>query len=54
VHIDIAGGESIVAAKKAVMDKYGRADIFVNSAGFTRPILLSDLNALDNDFLIDY
>jgi 3-oxoacyl-[acyl-carrier protein] reductase len=49
LHIDLEAGESIIAGKKTVTDKFGRADILVNSAGFTRPIPHADLDALDDD-----
>lgn len=38
-------------AAAAIGEKYGRADILVNSAGFTRPIPHADLDALDDDFM---
>jgi 3-oxoacyl-[acyl-carrier protein] reductase len=49
LHIRLEAAETIIAAKNAVTEKYGRADILVNSAGFTRPIPHADLGALDND-----
>jgi 3-oxoacyl-[acyl-carrier protein] reductase len=35
----------------AVEDEFGRADILVNSAGFTRMVAHSDLEALDDDLI---
>jgi 3-oxoacyl-[acyl-carrier protein] reductase len=35
----------------AVQDEFGRADILVNSAGFTRMIAHPDLDALDDDLI---
>jgi 3-oxoacyl-[acyl-carrier protein] reductase len=35
----------------AVKDEFGRADILVNSAGFTRMVAHSDLEALDDDLI---
>ncbi|MDB5408247.1 MAG: short-chain dehydrogenase [Rhodospirillales bacterium] len=42
---------TVRAAAAAIGDRYGRADILVNSAGFTRPIPHADLDALDDDFM---
>jgi 3-oxoacyl-[acyl-carrier protein] reductase len=36
---------------QAVRDKFGRADILVNSAGFTRMVPHHDLEALDDDLI---
>jgi 3-oxoacyl-[acyl-carrier protein] reductase len=49
LHLKLEAGETVTAAKNAVAKKYGRADILVNSAGFTRPIPHADLDALDNE-----
>ncbi|MGH7029398.1 MAG: SDR family NAD(P)-dependent oxidoreductase, partial [Stellaceae bacterium] len=35
----------------AVKDQFGRADILVNSAGFTRMVAHHDLDALDDDLI---
>jgi 3-oxoacyl-[acyl-carrier protein] reductase len=43
---------SIAAAAKAIGDRFGRLDILVNSAGYTRPVPHADLDALD-DALFD-
>lgn len=43
---------SLVRLAADVAAAYGRADILVNSAGFTRPVPAADLDALD-DALID-
>ncbi|WP_066555883.1 SDR family NAD(P)-dependent oxidoreductase [Croceicoccus bisphenolivorans] len=43
---------SVVAAAKGVLEKHGRADILVNSAGTTRPVPHADLDGLD-DALLD-
>ncbi len=42
--------ETIAAALEMVRDTYGRADVLVNSAGYTRPIPHADLEALDDAF----
>ncbi len=43
---------TIAAVAKAVQARYGRLDVLVNSAGFTRPIPHRDLDTLD-DALFD-
>lgn len=43
---------SLVRVASEVAAAYGRADILVNSAGFTKPVPAADLDALD-DALID-
>lgn len=40
---------SIGALARALRARYGRLDILVNSAGFTRPIAHSELDALDDE-----
>ena len=52
VRIVLEDAGSIRAAVAAVQGAYGRADILVNSAGFTRPVPHGDLDALD-DALFD-
>lgn len=42
---------SVRSAAEAVMASHGRADVLVNSAGTTRPIPHSDLEALDDELL---
>jgi 3-oxoacyl-[acyl-carrier protein] reductase len=41
----------ILNVATAVQEKFGRADILVNSAGFTRMIAHADLDALDDDLI---
>ena len=48
----ITASDSLGALAGLVRDRYGRADILVNTAGFTQPVKHSDLNAL-TDELID-
>ena len=52
IHIVLEDSASIRAAAKAVGDAHGKADIVVNSAGFTKPVPHGDLDAL-SDELID-
>jgi 3-oxoacyl-[acyl-carrier protein] reductase len=42
---------SLVALAAAVEARYGRADILVNTAGFTQPIAHANLDALTDDFI---
>lgn len=52
IQIVLEDSATIRAAAKAVGDAHGRADIVVNSAGFTKPVPHGDLDAL-SDELID-
>jgi 3-oxoacyl-[acyl-carrier protein] reductase len=49
---DIADTATLIALREAIMARYGRLDILVNTAGFTKPVPHADLDALD-DKLID-
>ena len=49
---DVADTASIEALHAAVAARFGRLDVLVNTAGFTRPVPHHDLDALD-DALID-
>ena len=49
---DIANSSTLYALRDAVHTAYGRADILVNTAGFTKPIAHANLEAL-TDELID-
>ncbi|AMJ62974.1 SDR family NAD(P)-dependent oxidoreductase [Bosea sp. PAMC 26642] len=44
---------SLVALATEVRERFGRCDILVNSAGYTRPIPIADLDALTDDFIDD-
>src|SRR5690242_16980442 len=52
IHIVLEDSASIRAAAKTVDDAHHKADIVVNSAGFTKPVPHGDLDAL-SDELID-
>src|SRR6516225_9491053 len=45
------GAASVRMVAAAVEDGFGRTDILVNSAGFTRMVAHSDLEALDDDLI---
>jgi 3-oxoacyl-[acyl-carrier protein] reductase len=49
---DVAETATLTALRDAVLARYGRLDILVNAAGFTKPVPHADLDALD-DALID-
>ena len=48
---DVAETKTLIALKDEVSKRFGRCDILVNSAGFTRPIAHSDLDALDDELI---
>lgn len=49
---DVADTETLLALRDEIEKRYGRLDVLVNSAGFTKPVPHADLDALD-DALID-
>jgi 3-oxoacyl-[acyl-carrier protein] reductase len=49
---DVADTTTLLTLRDAVAGRYGRLDLLVNAAGFTRPVPHRDLEALD-DALID-
>jgi 3-oxoacyl-[acyl-carrier protein] reductase len=49
---DVADTATLIALRNKIVKQYGRLDILVNAAGFTKPVPHSDLEALD-DGLID-
>jgi 3-oxoacyl-[acyl-carrier protein] reductase len=48
----VAETATLIALRDAIVARYGRLDILVNAAGFTKPVPHADLDALD-DALID-
>jgi 3-oxoacyl-[acyl-carrier protein] reductase len=48
---DVADTKTLLAAREAISRAFGRLDILVNSAGFTKPIPHGDLDALDDEFI---
>jgi 3-oxoacyl-[acyl-carrier protein] reductase len=48
---DVADTKSLLALRDNIRERYGRLDILVNTAGFTKPIPHADLDALDDDFI---
>lgn len=51
VKLALEDSGTIDRAAQAVRDFYGRADILVNSAGFTRVVAAADLNALTDEIM---
>jgi len=50
--VDVANTNTLIKLRDGIASKYGRLDILVNTAGFTKPVPHADLEALD-DALID-
>jgi 3-oxoacyl-[acyl-carrier protein] reductase len=50
---DVANTATLIALRDAIEDRFGRLDVLVNAAGFTKPVPHSDLDAL-TDELIDH
>lgn len=50
---DVARTETLTALRDEVQRRYGRLDVLVNSAGYTKPIPIGDLDALTDDFIDD-
>ena len=51
MHLPLGDTGQIKKVAAAVRDEFGRADILVNSAGFTRMVAHHDLEALDDDLI---
>lgn len=51
MHLPLEDTAQIKRVAAAVKDEFGRADILVNSAGFTRMVAHRDLDALDDDLI---
>jgi 3-oxoacyl-[acyl-carrier protein] reductase len=48
---DVADTASLLALRDAIAAHYGRLDILVNTAGFTKPVPHGDLEALDDELI---
>jgi 3-oxoacyl-[acyl-carrier protein] reductase len=48
---DVADTSSLVALRDRVSERFGRLDILVNAAGFTKPVAHADLDALTDDLI---
>ncbi|KQW87869.1 hypothetical protein ASC94_25580 [Massilia sp. Root418] len=51
IDADLADSAALARAAAEVRERYGRADILVNSAGFTQPVPHADLDALTDDLI---
>ena len=51
MHLPLEDTAQIRQVAAAVREQYGRADVLVNSAGFTRMVAHHDLEALDDDLI---
>jgi 3-oxoacyl-[acyl-carrier protein] reductase len=51
MHLPLEDSARIKKVAAAVKEEFGRCDILVNSAGFTRMVAHSDLEALDDDLI---
>lgn len=51
VQIVLEDSKTIRATAATLRERYGRADILVNSAGFTRPVPAADLEALTDELM---
>ncbi|MDR6874686.1 3-oxoacyl-[acyl-carrier protein] reductase [Bosea sp. BE125] len=52
-HATVEDSATLVALAADVADTLGRCDILVNSAGYTKPIPIADLDALADEFIDD-
>jgi 3-oxoacyl-[acyl-carrier protein] reductase len=49
--VDVSDTATLLALREAVTARYGRLDVLVNTAGFTKPVPHADLDALDDDLI---
>jgi 3-oxoacyl-[acyl-carrier protein] reductase len=49
--VDVADTSTLLKARDAIRAEYGRVDILVNAAGFTKPVPHADLDALDDELI---
>ncbi|TCR70467.1 SDR family oxidoreductase [Bosea sp. BK604] len=48
---DIVDTPSLLALRQEITARYGRLDILVNAAGFTKPVAHADLDSLDDELI---
>ena len=48
---DVSRTETLTALRAEIERRFGRLDVLVNAAGFTRPVPHADLEALDDDLI---
>jgi NAD(P)-dependent dehydrogenase (short-subunit alcohol dehydrogenase family) len=48
---DVAQTDTLIALRGEIERRFGRLDVLVNAAGFTKPVPHTDLEALDDDLI---
>ncbi len=48
---DVSDTSTLLKLRDEITSRYGRLDVLVNSSGFTKPVLHSDLEALDDELI---
>lgn len=48
---DVADTKTLTVLRDEITNRYGRLDILINAAGFTKPVPHADLDALDDDLI---
>ncbi|VIO76388.1 Bile acid 7-dehydroxylase 1/3 [Bradyrhizobium ivorense] len=48
---DVSRTETLTALRSEIERRFGRLDVLVNAAGFTKPVPHADLDALDDDLI---
>jgi 3-oxoacyl-[acyl-carrier protein] reductase len=48
---DVAQTDTLIALRGEIERRYGRLDVLVNAAGFTKPVPHADLEALDDELI---
>ncbi len=48
---DVAETQTLIALRQEIEAKFGRLDVLVNAAGFTKPVPHADLDALDDELI---
>ena len=48
---DVADTVTLLKLRDTIAERYGRLDVLVNSAGFTKPVPHADLDALDDELI---
>ena len=53
MRVQVTDSASLKTAAESVMQRYGRIDILINSAGYTQPVPAADLEALTDELIDD-
>jgi 3-oxoacyl-[acyl-carrier protein] reductase len=51
--VDVADTATLIAAREDIQARYGRLDILVNAAGYTKPVVHANLEALTDELIDD-